>query len=139
MFKRKPESGPSDQWGPIGGEGDHSAANYDWVREEVVMLGKPADDQYAYLVENGYPTTELLEQFFAVVPGFLPFLLARGRISESDAAVLVDFEQFLIQTVCPKPWGDERDVLDDPLWKLARQRAAEVLELIPPPFAQSES
>src|SRR5690348_11004869 len=77
MFKREPQVGPSDQWGPIGGEGDHSAANYDWVREEVAMLGNPADDQYAYLVENGFPTTELLEQFFSVVPGFLPFLLAR--------------------------------------------------------------
>jgi hypothetical protein len=123
--------------GPIGGEGDHSASSYDWVRDCVVMLGKPADDQYAYLVENGLPTTELLEQFFSVVPGFVPFLLARSRIREADAATLVGFEQFLIQTVCPKPWGDEREALDDPCWEMARQRAAQVLETLPPPYGES--
>jgi hypothetical protein len=124
-----------DEWGPIGGQGDHSASSYNSVRESVEILGWDADSQYGYLVEGGLPTIELLEQFFDVVPGFLPFLIARGRLDHDSAEALVKFEQFLTEVVCPKPWGDERDALEDPRWASARNQAAQTLALLPPSIA----
>lgn len=100
------------------------------IMEECVgLLAAPAKLQYRWLVQNGYPTSELWNQLDAAVPSWFPVIREHLELSNEVEDALVDLLSFLDTTEDPA-WGDDLDALQNPAWDHIRERALAVLALM---------
>jgi len=101
------------------------------VREAVVLVAAPADEQVRYVTEGpiALPVSELLAMVEDYIPSWLPQLVQDHVISESLAERLESLRVFLVG-VSGDPWRDDLAVFSEDSWDRIRAEAASVLGAI---------
>jgi len=113
-------------------EYENALDDFNGLKEYVELMATSPDRQFEWLVEHGYPTSELWNQLADAVPGWFPFMRQHIAVSRELETAIQDLLASL-DTTAPECWGDELDNLRHPDWDRIRELAQVALELFPQP------